>query len=329
MHDYAFAQLALHYRQVAKIALGLPNKWDYVHFDGKLHRVYIAHGTQITVVNSQSGQVIGRITGIAGAHGVATDAELDLGFADNGKTGNVTIFKLSTLKKVGDIPADKDSDAMAYDPTNHLLIVANGDANDASLIDVKARRRLVNIPLGGSPEGVVLDGIGYAYINIASAREVVRIDVTHKVISARWPIPQCVSPHGLAIDPENHRLFISCENSKLEVVDTNDGHIVASLPIGNGTDTAVFDAGRKLIFSSNKDGTLSVIKEKSPNDFVVLKNVHTAIGARTMAEDPESGRVFVVSADVAKIDPLGDGVTTFRLNFVPGTVKLLVFDMSP
>lgn len=322
----ALAQPLPKYRLTGQISLVNPDKWDYVYFNGNARHVFVAHGSNITVVSSENKRVIGHINGIAGAHGIATDDQLGLGFADNGKTGVVSVFQLSSLRVVDEIPADKDSDAVAYDPVEHTLIVANGEAHDASIIDAKARKLIVNVPLGGDPEGVVMDRAGYAYINIANKRDIVRINVKKRKIDGRWSVPQCMSPHGLAIDPERHRLFSSCENGKLVVVNSNDGHVISTLPIGMGSDTVVFDPVRKLIFSSNNDGTLSEIAEASADRFYFVGNIITAPGARTMAEDPVTGRIFVVTANVLASRLSGRSDKAPKFKFVPGTVKMLLFD---
>ena len=323
----AFALPLPHYHKVLETPLGRPDKWDYVYLDREAGRVYIAHETRIDVVDAHSGAIVGRINGIDGAHGIAADDKLGLGFAVNGRRGSVTLFRLATLTKVGSIPADRDSDAVAYDPGRHLLLVANGDAHDASLIDAKTRQRLAQIPLGGSPEGIVLDEAGHAFVNVEGRRELVRISLTRKRVTDRWGIPQCLSPHGLAMDRVAHRLLVSCENGMMVVMNSTNGQVVGSLPIGRGSDTVVFDPGRKWAFSSNRDGTLSIAKEISPGHYGVLGNIATALGARTMAEDRTSGRVFLVTADVAKErKPIGNQPP--RLSFIPGTLKLLVYDLA-
>ena len=314
------------YHVVKQVSLGLPDKWDFVHFDVDTARVYATHSSEITVVDAKSCAVAGRIPNIAGAHDVAIVPALGRGYADNGHTGSVTVFDLSTLKTVGQIPADNDADAMLYDPESGKLAVANGDAHSVSIIDPKAGTRLANVALPGSPEMMAANGAGKIYINIASANEIVRLDLATTKIDASWKIPACESPHGLAMDRATRRLFVSCHNAKMLVVNAENGKVVADLPIGNGTDSAAFDPERKLAFSANKDGTLSVIEEKSADSFVALGDVPTAPGARNMAEDPKTGRVYLVTADVAgTLPPRKPGGDT-QLQFAPGSVKLLILE---
>ncbi|MEO6967546.1 MAG: YncE family protein [Rhodanobacteraceae bacterium] len=314
------------YTLVLSTPLGLPNGFDYVHYDVANHRVYASHESQITVVNGDNGKVVGRIFNIQGAHGVVTIPSLNRGYADNGRSGEVTVFDLKTLKILGRIPTDKDSDGMAYDDTTGKIAVVNGDSRNVSLIDAKSGKRLINIPLDGGPEGLIADGHGKLYINIEDKRQIVRIDLATDQITARWPIPSCEAPHGMAVDSVSHRLFSSCRNSRLLVVDADNGQMIKTLPLGRGSDTVVFDPARKLVFSSNRDGTLSVIAEKSAADFEFLGNVPTAPGAKTMAEDPNTGRVFVTTADVLSKEPPHDQGKVPEFGFKPGTVKMLMFD---
>lgn len=313
------------YRQIASVPLGPPDRWDYVHFDPTQHRVFVAHQSEITVLDADRPRVVGQVRGIAGAHGVATDPALGVGFADDGNTGRLSVFDLKTLEVIESIPTDRDSDAVAYLAPTRTVLVANGNAHSLSLIDAVTRRRIANVPLGGSPEGIVAEMPGYAFVNLADRREVVRVDLRRHAVDARWPVAQCVSPHGLAIDPATQRLFASCKNGKLVVISARNGRIVAAVPIGMGTDTAAFDPERRLIFSSNGDGTLSVIAERSADRFRLLAEVPTAPGARTMAEDPASGRVFLVAATPAASKESNGSAQPGKLRFEPGTVRMIAF----
>ncbi|OZB58020.1 MAG: hypothetical protein B7X31_14075 [Thiomonas sp. 13-66-29] len=316
------------YRQTANVPLGQPDRWDYVHFDPILREVFVAHGSEITVVSADHHpHIVGQVQGIDGAHGVATDPVLGVGFADDGKAGRLSVFDLKTFKVIDSIPTDKDSDAVAYLAPTRTVLVANGDGHSLSLIDAVARRRVANVPLGGNPEGVVAEMPGYAFVNLADRREVVRVDLRKQSVDARWPVAECVSPHGLAIDPTTQRLFTSCKNGKLVVLSARSGRIVAVVPIGMGTDTAAFDPNRHLIFSSNGDGTLSVIAERSADHFNLLANVPTAVGARTMAENPASGRVFLVTATLESSKNGNETAQNGKLRFEPGTVRLIALTL--
>jgi YVTN family beta-propeller protein len=229
------------------------------------------------------------------------------------------------LKVIKTIPALLDADGMAFDPASDQVFIAGGDANAVLAIDTKTNEPVKTIPLGGSPEFLVADGAGSLYVNINDKNEIVRIDTKTNSVVAHWPVAPCDRPTGLAIDTASRRLFSSCENSLMAVVDADSGKVVTSLPIGKGTDAAAFDPQRNLAFSSNRDGTLSVIQENDPNNFTVLQPVKTETGARTMAVDPATGKIFLVTAKVksAGAPKYAGGPLVYK--FVPGTVKALYF----
>jgi YVTN family beta-propeller protein len=251
---------------------------------------------------------------------------LGRGYADAANTRTAVVFDAKTLQTLKTIPVGEDADAMVYDPARKRLFVMNSDGESFTAIDAVNDKALATIPLGGKPEFAVVDKDGTLFINIATTKEIVRVDGQTLRIEARWAVPDCLSPHGLAIDQASGRLFSSCENAKLIVVTTDTGRVVATVPIGRGSDAVAFDAKRKLIYSSNKDGTLSVISAKGPDEYAALGTVHTTLGAKTMALDPDSGRVFLVAAEVARIIPptqKGDLPDTV---LKPGTAKLLVVE---
>jgi hypothetical protein len=315
-----------HYKLVKTVALGAPDGWDFVHFDPAQSRVYVSHESEVTVVDGKTGALIGRIPGIAGAHDVAVVPALGRGYADNGQTGEVTVFDLATFRTLAKIPADKDADAMAFDSATGRLVVGSGDARDASIIDVTASKRIATVPLGGTAESMVLDGAGNVFVNVDTANQIARLNLRTNAIDARWATPGCEAPHGLAIDASTHRLFASCRNAKMIVIDADGGKALALLPIGVGTDSAAFDPVRKLAFSANKDGTLSIVAEQGPAQFVSLGNLPTAPGARNMALDPGTGRIFLVTADVTAQHPPKRPGGAPDYVFAPASVKLMILD---
>ncbi len=305
------------YTLEATIPLGPPDRWDYVTYDAASHRVLIAHGTETTVVDANSHTVVGRLSPLDGAHGQVATPDGHV-FADSGKSGTVTVFDGASFKPLRTVPAGQDADGMVYDAASQRVSVMNGDPGTATLLDPTTKTPATTVALGGSPESAVSDGKGALFINIADKGELV--EVKGGSVVARWNLPGCTSPHGLAIDPKRELLFSSCRNAKLLVVDGNTGTIRQTFDIGRGTDTAAFDPGRERAFSSNSDGTLSVFQE---HDGAVTKldDVATAPGARTMAVDPSSGRLFLVTAEVQ--DRLQGAAPKFT--FRPGTVRLLIF----
>jgi DNA-binding beta-propeller fold protein YncE len=317
---------APHYAITGVVALGAPDRWDYLYFDTRAKRVYVSHGDQETVVDGRSGKIVGSISDLPGSHGTVTVPGLKRGFSDSAKDKKVVVFDTETLRPLSTAQAGADADGMAYDSASQRVFVGDGDGSDVNIIDAVSGKNVVNLPLGGKPEFLASDGKGNVFINIESTREVAKVDARHATIAARWSIPDCESPYGIAVDPDSDRVFTSCTNSKLFVLDGSNGHIVASLAIGKGSDAVAFDPVHKLVFSSNGEGTLSVIAEKSADEFVLLGNVPTMRGARTMTVDPETGRVFLVTADIDHVDPPKTEGGRPRAVYKPGSVKLYFLD---
>ena len=288
------------YRVTRTVLLGAPDRWDYVIFDGGSHRVFVAHGDHVTVVDGATGEILGQVgTFPGGTHGIAVVSATGRGYTDDGRAGMAASFDLATLKVIKTIKAEKDADGILFDPVSRHIFVINGESANLTVIDPASDSVITTIAAGGGLEIGVPGGNGKLYIDGAEHNEIVRIDTATNQVDAHWPIPNCTSPHGLAIDRETHRLFASCINSTLVVLNADDGATVASLPIGLGTDTAAFDTRRKLIFSSNgRDGTISVIKEVNANDYVSMGSIPTQRTARTMAVDSVSGRIYLAAGDI-------------------------------
>jgi YVTN family beta-propeller protein len=214
---------------------------------------------------------------------------------------------------------------MVFDPASQHVFVINGDSGSVTVIDPKQQAAIATVQAGEALEYGVVDAMGKLYVNGSEKKELLRVDTHTNQIDARWPIPDCTSPHGLAIDTASHRLFASCVNDRLMVVNADSGAVVATLPIGSGTDAVAFDPKRKLIFSSNgRDGTLSVLLEQDPQSFKSLETVTTTPSARTMSIDPATGRLYIAAAEYEPLPP-GSAPRT-RPTVVPGTLKLLFFD---
>jgi len=327
----ALAQSPPDYKVTRTVALGAPDRWDYVTFDPSSDRVFVAHGDEVTVVNGSTGEIVGHVKGMpGGTHGIALVTTAGRGYTDDGHAGEAVSFNLKTLAVEKHIKAAEDADAIAFDPVSGHVFVINGDTGTVTVIDPKSDSAITTIHAGGKLEFAVSGNNGKLYVNGAEAKEVVRIDTHSNTVDARWPIPECTSPHGAAIDTQTHRLFVSCVNNVLTVVNTDSGAVVAKLPIGSGTDAAAFDPKRKLIFSSNgRDGNLSIIQEKDPETFVSLGNLNTAVSARTMNINPATGRLYLASADIdqaADKPPAPGEAQRRRVAFVPGSLKLLFLD---
>lgn len=311
------------YRIVKEVALGAPDRWDYVTYDTAQDHVFVAHSDRVTVVDNKTGSVVGHVPGTSGgSHGIAFAN--GKGYTDDGKAGTVLVFDLKTLKVLKTIKAEPDADGIVYEPVSGHIWVIDGDSAKITVIDPKTDTVVATVDAGGGLEFGVSGGNGKFYVNGTEKGEIVRIDVKTNKADAHWPMKGCIRPHGLAIDRAAMRLFASCANKVMTVVDAADGKVLASLPIGEGTDFAVFDPVRKLAFSANRDGTLSLIAEKDANTFVALPPVKTAYGARTMAIDPNTGRLFLVAGDYEENPSAAD--VRHRYTLKPGSAKLLMLD---
>jgi DNA-binding beta-propeller fold protein YncE len=323
----ATAQAAPLYKLTKSVPIGAPDRWDLLTFDPDSHRVYVAHGDRVTVVDVASGTVVGDIEGYAGGtHGVAVIPALHRGYTDDGQAATANSFDLISFKALKSIPAADDADAIVYDKRSGHLFVIDSDPGKITVIDAKTDRAIATLDGGGKLEIGVADGLGKVFVNGEAQREILRIDARTGTIDARWPIPDCESPHGIAVDPRGHHLFSSCANKLMVVVSTQDGSVLASLPIGARTDGAAFDPNTHRAFSSNGDGTLTVIGESKPGEFTVLDTVPTAIGARTMTIDPKTGELFLIAGDVTENAGADPKDLRHRYTVTPGSAKLLVFD---
>jgi len=321
------AQSAPLYKLTKTVPIGAPERWDLLSFDADSHRVYVAHGDRITIVDVASGTVVGSIEGFkGGTHGVAVVPALHRGYTDDGEAATANSFDVQTLKTLKSIPAADDADAIVYDKVSGRLFVIDSDPGKITIIDPKTDTAITTLDGGGKLEIGVADGHGHLYVNGEAKREILRIDTRALTVDARWPMPDCESPHGIAVDSRGHHVFSSCANQKMMVLSTQDGTVLASLPIGAHTDGAAFDPGKRRAFSSNGDGTLTVIGETTPGQFAVLDTVATSIGARTMTIDPKSGELFLVAGDVTENAGVDPKDFRHRYTVKPGSAKLLVFD---
>jgi YVTN family beta-propeller protein len=314
------------YKIVKTVKLGAPDKWDFLYFDPSAKLVYISHRTKVDVVDPMAGKVVGELAPVGESHGVAALPKLGRIYAGDAKANVLIAADARTFSKAGSAPVGIDSDAVIADPAAARVYVMNGDGQSVTAVDAAKNKALKTVALGGSPEFAAIDGKGRLFINIADTNEIAVFDTNKLSVAARWPTAPCEKPHGMAMDLDTDLLFVSCGNARMIVVNAANGAIVANLPIGKGTDAAAFDPVRKLAFSSNGEGTLSVIAERGPDDFVSLGEIKTAPGARTMALDPNTGRIFLVTGNVTKTELSHEPGHGPHFVFAPGSVKLLVLE---
>jgi YVTN family beta-propeller protein len=318
------------YKITKQVALPGPNRWDFVEYSSTERRVYVAHGDRVSVVDEPTGKVIGEIGNLPGiTHGIAISPETHQGFITEGRPGLAVVFDLKSLKQTKKITTAPDADGILYEPTTKNIYVVNGDSGSLSVLDPSSDRNIATIHVGSKLEPGVADGKGRIYVNGEEKNEIVAIDTKTNKVVAHWPMPTCHTPHGIAIDRSTRRLFSSCANNVLVVMNLDTGATVATLAIGSHTDGAAFDPVRKLVFSSNGDGTLSVIKEQSADKFVSAEAVQTKAGARTISIDPTSGRIFLVTAQPAPNPTTNSEASSHRPNYSPNSVELLYLDPTP
>ena len=314
------------YHKTGEVVLGGEGGWDYLTFDPRSGRIYVSRSTRVEVVDPDAGRVVGTISDTPGVHGVALAPELHKGFTSNGRDGTVGVFDLETLGPLARIRAGSNPDAILYDPATDRVFAFNGGSHDVTIIDARSGEVVRTLPLGGKPEFAAADDHGNVYVNIEDTAEIVAIDGRHLNVEARWPLKGCEAPTGLAMDVERHRLFVGCSNKVLKVVDAKDGRAISTLPIGAGCDATAFDPQASLAFSSNGDGTLTVIGRTGADGYAVVQNVPTKPGARTMALDPKRQRVYLVTADYGPRPAATAEQPRPRPAIVPGTFTLVVVE---
>jgi DNA-binding beta-propeller fold protein YncE len=314
------------YHLLKKVKLGGQGFYDYFGIDVPARHIFVTNNNRVVVIDADSGAIVGEITDpkIDGVHGVAVVDDIGRGFTSNGITNTVAIFDLKTLKPIGTVDTGKHPDAIIYDPASGLVFVFDGESKDATAIVAATGTVAGTIPLGGKPEFAASDDAGGVFVNIEDKNEVVAIDSHALKVANRWPTAPCDEPAGMAIDAKTSRLFVGCHNKMMAVMDTKTGKVVATPPIGARVDANRFDPGTNLAFSSNGEGTLTVIHEDSPDKYTVLENVTTEVGARTLEVDPKTHNVFLVTADLTPTPPTPENPHPHP-TVVPDTMRLLIY----
>ncbi len=278
-------------------------RWDYLTIDTAGRRLFITRGDSVDVLDVTTGKVIGSIADTWGAHGVALAPEFGKGFVSDGAANTVTAFDLATLKTIATVPTETKPDAIVYDSASRRVFAANGDSGSLTVIDVMSDVVVGTVALGGRPEFAAADGKGRLYVNLEDIARIAVIDTIEMKVVANYDLGSvCKAPSGLAIDAIGNRLFSTCRNRVMAVVDAATGALRASLPIGAATDAAAYDPGTRLAFSSNGDGTLTVIDASQPDHFTVVQTVPTMPTARTMALDPSTHRIWMAAAETDGVE---------------------------
>ena len=292
------------YKFLNEIAIGGEGGWDIVTIDAAARRLYLSHATKIVIVDLTKSAVIGEITDTPGVHGFVVAPELHRGFSSNGKESKTSVVDLTTLQTISKLDTGANPDALVYEPRRAEVYVFNHTGNSVTVIDAKRATVVSTIPLGGSPEFAAVDSAtGRVYCNLEDKSEVVVIDtVKHEVIT-RWPVAPGEEPSGIAIDAAHHRLFVACHNKMMTMLDTGSGKVIATVPIGERVDGCAFDDATQLAFASCGDGTTTIAKEETPQKLTLVQTLATERGARTMAVDPQTHRIYLPSAQFEPPSP--------------------------
>jgi DNA-binding beta-propeller fold protein YncE len=309
------------YKVLTKYKIGGEGSWDYVAIDSAARRLYVSHASSVEVLDADSGKNVGTISGLHRVHGIAIAQDLGKGYITNGSSNSVTIFDLKSLAKSGEPTAGKNPDAVCYEPKTKRVFAINHSGNDSTAIDAKTGEVLKTFPIGTGGEFCQTDGAGKVYVNIEPSNEVVEIDAAKMEVTRRASILPCEGPSGLAIDVKNKKLFSVCDKV-MAVTDIPTFKVVATPAIGNGPDAAGFDPGTGLAFSSNGDGTLSIIKQVN-GKYETVDTVTTERGARTMTVDDKTHKVFLLAAEYGPAAPAKDGKKG-RAPVLPDSFHVLV-----
>lgn len=312
------------YKILNTYKLGGEGGWDYLAVDSDTGRVFVSRATHVIVVDSRTGKQVGDIPDTPGVHGIALAPELGRGFISNGREGSVTVFDLKSLHTIIKVKAGENPDAILYDPFSKRVFAFNGRSHDVTVIDANNNHPAGTIKLEGKPEVAVSDFKGEIFLNLEDKSQMNVIDATKLSITATWPMAPCEEPSGLAIDRRHRRLFAGCDNKTMAVVNADSGKVIATPPIGDGVDANAFDPETGYAFASCGEGVLTVVHEDSPEKYNVVANVPTQKGARTMALDEKTHRVYTVTANFGPPPPPTADNPRPRRTILPDSFVLLV-----
>ncbi|MEO7145204.1 MAG: YncE family protein [Bryobacteraceae bacterium] len=308
------------YHLVKTIPVPGDGGFDYLTMDSAARRLYVSHGTEVNVLDADSRAIAGKIPDTRGVHGIAIAPESGRGFITDGQANTVTIFNLKTLARIADVPAGTKPDGTIYDPATRRVFAFNGGSDNTTVIDAATGKVAGTIALGGAPEFAASDGAGHVYVNLENKSETLKLDSRKLTVLARWAVAPCEAPSAMAMDVKSRRLFVGCGNRLAAVLNADSGKVIGTFPIGDHVDAAGFDPATGLAFFSCGDGTLTLLHENSADSYGVVDTVKTLPGAKTMALDLKTHRVFLSTADRAPRKPGAKG----RGSIVPGSFKVLV-----
>jgi YVTN family beta-propeller protein len=310
---------APNYHVIGKIEIGGDGGWDYAAADSAARRLYVSHATHVVVVDLDSNKVVGDIPDTPGVHGIALAPKLNKGFISNGRGNNVTVFDLKTLKTLDHVATGQNPDAIYYDAASNRVFTFNGRSKDSTVIDAASLKVEGTIPLGSKPEFAAGSGNGVIYDNLEDTHQIVVIDAKKMTVIKKYDLAGCDSPSGLAFDSTHSRLFSVCDGNVMAISDPASGKVVATAKIGEGPDAAGYDPAKGWVFSSNGDGTLTIVGG-SGDKYAVLQNVETHRGARTMALDEKTHKIYLPMAEYET----GAGAQQKRPPMKPNSFAILI-----
>ena len=284
------------YHLIKKVTVPGTGGWDYVTVDPDGRRVYIAHATQVEVLNADTFEQVGIIPNVTGAHGVAVASEFGRGYASAGKSDSVIVFDLKTLKGLGEIRVGKKPDGIIYDPGTKHVFVMNGESDNTTVINAADGKIVGTIDLGSGPEFAAADGKGSLYVNLEEKAATAHVDLNSMKVMHAWPLAPCATPTAMAFDGASRRLFVGCRGGKMmAVLDADNGKVITTSPIGERVDAGAYDPATKLVFMSTGDGNVSIFHQDSADKYSLLENLPTAPGSKTMGLDPKTHNLIVPS----------------------------------
>ena len=314
------------YKFLNEIPIAGEGGWDILTIDSRAHRLYLSHATKVMVVDLEKNAVVGEIDDTPGVHGFLAVPEAQRGFSSNGKENKASLVDLKTLHTVSKIETGESPDALVYDSKHGEVYVFNHRGKSVTVIDAKTSKVAATIPLGGEPEFAAVDPASdRVYANIEDKSEVAAIDTAKHEVVAHWPLAPGEEPSGIALDATRHRVFSTCHNKMMTMLDTQSGKIVGTAPIGTGVDGAAFDDSTQLVFASCGEGVTNILKEETPERLSVVQTLQTKRSARTMALDPQTHRIYLPAADFQPAPSPSPGASPARPTMIPNTMKLLVY----
>ena len=319
------ATAAESYKPINRISVPGDYGWDYLGVDEAARRLYVTHDSEVVVIDLATGSIAGKIPKLRGVHGVAIVAALDKGFITNGTPGTVTMFDTKTLRTLGEVKVGENPNCVLFEPATERIFTADRGSKQMTAIDPKTGKVVGTIgPLDGKTEYAVADGKGHIFLNIQDKANLLRLDARNLKVMDTWPLAPCAEATSITMDRKNARVFVGCRSGVMVVVNAVTGKVVQTVPIGMGVDATTFDAERGIVFNSNGDGTLTVIRQKGPDEYGVVENVKTMPGARTMALDSRTHRIYLPAAEYEPGPTAAEGQPRRRGKVVPASFGVLV-----